>query len=142
MLSISEAPSTSHSAVLLDTHPPTSQNADRNQRTLLSSTHNTSLFNDRKMATTITLTAVAAPGTNNTNSSSSNSSTDSNKRRSEETLAPSPNRKPTHRRVTTPLQADSSTMKTAIKVDDSDGLNKANTLNRSTPTFRIPKLGR
>jgi hypothetical protein len=91
------------------------------------------------MATTATLTAVSSPGTN---SSSSSSNTDNNKRKSEENIGPSTNRKPTHRRVSSPLQTDTTKMKSSIDIDDSDGLNKTNTLNRTAATFRIPKLGR
>ncbi|UJR22385.1 hypothetical protein I4U23_025446 [Adineta vaga] len=141
----SELPSTSQSVLSADQHSLTSSKSIQNERTLLSSNPNTSLFNDKKMATTVTLTAVATPVTNTSSSSSSNNnnSTDSNKRKSEENIGPSTNRKPTHRRVSAPLQSDSSKMKTAIELDDnSDGLNKTNSLNRSTPTFRIPKLGR
>jgi len=92
------------------------------------------------MATTATLTAVSSPVSNSSNSSSSN--TDNNKRKSEENIGPTTNRKPTHRRVSTQPQTDTTKMKTSIDIDDCDGLNKTNSLNRTTPTFRIPKLGR
>jgi len=89
------------------------------------------------MATTATLTAVSATGTN-----SSNNSTDNNKRKSEENIGPTTNRKPTHRRLSIQPQTDTTKMKSSIDIDDSDGLNRNNSLNRTTPTFRIPKLGR
>ncbi len=85
------------------------------------------------MATTATLTAVSA-----TSATSSNSSTDTNKRKSEENLGPTTNRKSTNRRHSNQLQTDTTKMKTSIDIDDSDGLNK----NRTASTFRIPKLGR
>jgi hypothetical protein len=88
-------------------------------------------INDRNMATTATLTAVSSAGT-----TSSNNSTDTNKRKIEENLGPS--RKPTHRRLANQLQTDT----TKMKSDDSDGLNKTNSLNRTSSTFRIPKLER
>ncbi|CAF3708683.1 unnamed protein product, partial [Adineta steineri] len=142
----SQLPSTSQSLISNDKHPLTSQKLNQNERTLLSSNNNTSSFNDRKMATTATLTAVSTAGTNNNSSSSSNisSSTDSIKRKSEENIGPLTNRKPTHRRITTQLQTtDSTKMKTSTDIDDSDGLNKTNSLNRSTTMpFRIPKIGR
>ncbi|CAF4441641.1 unnamed protein product, partial [Rotaria sp. Silwood2] len=87
------------------------------------------------MATTATLTAVSA-----TNSNSNN--TDNNKRKTEENLGPTTNKKPTHRRVITQTQIDTKKMKSSIDIDESDGLNKTNLLNRTTPTFRIPKIGR
>jgi hypothetical protein len=98
--------------------------------------NNSSNFNDRKMATTATLTAVSG-------TTSSNSSTDNNKRKSEENIGPTTNRKPTSRRLLNQPQTDTTKMKPSIDIDDSDGLNKTNSLNnRTTSTFRIPKLGR
>jgi hypothetical protein len=120
--------------ITINKHPLTSQRLNQNERT-----NNTSLFNARKMATTATLTAVSAAGTNN---NSSSSSADNNKRKSEENIGPSTNRKPTHRRISNQLQTDTTKMKSSIEIDDNDGFNKTNTLSRTTPTFRIPKLGR
>ena len=138
----SELSSTSRSLISIDKHPLASQTLKNPiERTLLSSNNNTSLFDDRKMATTATLTAISTTGTNNNNSSSS-SNTDNNKRKSEENIGPSTNRKPTHRRVSTPLQTDTTKMKSSVDIDDSDGFNKTNSLNRTAATFRIPKLGR
>lgn len=116
----------------------TFEKLNKTERTLLSSKNNTDLFNDREMATTATLTAVST-----TNTTSSNNITDNNKRKTEENIGPTTNRKPTHRRVQTASQIEPKKMKSAIDVDDSDGLNKTNLVNRSTtPTFRIPKIGR
>ena len=94
------------------------------------------------MATTATLTAVSSAGT--TSSSNNNHSTDTNKRKLEENLGGSTNhRKPTHRRLSGSPQTDSTNMKSSIDLDDSDGLNRSNNaLNRTSATFRIPKLGR
>jgi len=130
--------STSRSSIFVDKYPVTYQN----ERTLFLSNNNnnnhSSIFNDRNMATTATLTAVSAAGT-----TCSNSNTDNNKRKSEENIGPTTNRKPTHRRVSSNQpQTDTTKMKTSIDIDDSDGLNKTNSLNRTTPTYRIPKLGR
>jgi len=130
----------SSTLISIDTHPSTSHRLNKTERTLLSSNNNTSLFDDRKMATTATLTAVS-PGTNSTSSISS-SNTDNNKRKSEENIGPSTNRKPTHRRVSTQLSSDTTKMKSSVDIDDSDGFNKTNSLNRTASTFRIPKLGR
>jgi hypothetical protein len=135
--------STSRSSIFVDKHPLTSQKLNQNERTLFSSNNNnnnnnSSHFNDKKMATTATLTAISATGTTN-----SNNSTDNTKRKSEENIGPTTNRKPTHRRVVSiQPQTDTTKMKSSMDIDDSDGLNKTNSLNRSTPTFRIPKLGR
>ena len=90
------------------------------------------------MATTAALTAVSTTSTNSTSSSS----TDNSKRKTEENIGPSTNRKATHRRVATQPQNDTTKLKFSMDIDDSDGVNKTNLSNRTTSTFRIPKLGR
>ena len=81
------------------------------------------LLNDTTMAT---LTAV-----------STTSSTENNKRKSEENIA----RKATHRRLgstASPVHP----LESSMDVETSDGLTKTNAMARTTPSFRIPKLGR
>lgn len=134
---LEDLPSTPQS---IDKPSLTSSKSNPNERTLLSSNFNTSRLDDRKMATTVTLTPVAA---SNTSSSGSNStSADTNKRKSEENIGLPTHRKPTHRRISAPLQSDTAKMKATVELDDSDDLTKTNALNKSTPTYRIPKIGR
>ncbi|CAF1593170.1 unnamed protein product [Adineta ricciae] len=126
----------------IDKPSPTSSKSNQNERTLLSSNFNTSRLHDRKMATTVTLTPVAASATNTSSSGSNSNSADTNKRKSEENIGPPTHRKPTHRRISAPVQSDSAKMKASVELDDSDDLTKTNALNKSTPTYRIPKIGR
>lgn len=114
-------PTSSISSTIVDKYP-------------LTSSKHTSNINEKKMATTATLTAVST-----SNPSNSNNNTDNNKRKSEENLGPSTNRKPIQRRQ---IQTDTTKMKSSIDIDDNDGLNKTNSVNRTGSTFRIPKLGR
>ena len=118
----------------IDKPSPTSSKSNQSERTLLSSNFNTSRLNDRKMATTVTLTPVAASTTNSSSSGSNSNSADTNKRKSEENIGPPTHRKPTHRRISAPLQSDSAKMKASVELDDSDDLTKTNALNKSTPT--------
>ena len=87
------------------------------------------------MATTATLIAVSSPGTTNTTDNPP-------KRKSEENISPINTRKPTHRRLSSPLQTDSTKMQSSIDIDDNDALNKTNSINRTAANYRIPKLGR
>ena len=136
-----ESSSTSSPSIFVDTL--TSVNFNFPERTLFSSntnplqTSSSSDINARKMATTATLTAVSSAGTTNCSNS-----TDTTKRKSEENLGGSTNRKPTHRRLSTQPETDSTKMKSSIDLDDSDGFTKTSSLNRTAATFRIPKLGR
>ncbi|CAF4719680.1 unnamed protein product [Rotaria socialis] len=133
----SQSSSISRLSTSIDKHQLTSQRLNKTERTLLSSNNNTFPFNDSKMATTATLTAVSGTNTNN-----NSNNTDNIKRKTEENIGPTTNRKPTHRRLVTQPQVDTKKMKSSIEIDDSDGLNKTNLVNRTTPTFRIPKIGR
>lgn len=128
-----ESPPISSLSTSTDKHLLTSQQPNNTERRFLSSNNNTFPLNDSKMATTATLTAVS---TSNSNSS------DNNKRKTEENLGPTTNRKPTHRRLVAQTQVDTKKMKSSIDIDDTDGLNKTNLVNRTIPTFRIPKIGR
>jgi hypothetical protein len=92
--------------------------------------NNTFLSNDRKMATTATLTAVPSPGTTNYSSN-----IDSSKPKIEENIISAIAKK-------SGQYPQQSPMKSSNKIANDDGVTKTDSFNRSTSTFRIPKIGR